>query len=223
MKTTYKKLGMALAAAVACAGFISASAPTAQAQIVLTAASPVGTTGSAAGTYDYTYYVTFGTSGTTLLGAGSTNQAFVSLDLGGTSANLVSTPTFTISNSGIAGSFGTAADTTTDGGTYQWMYTGGTYVSSGTEALGYITVVSSDAGTVNSPTLNYMSQAADNVTITNPNGQTDLVQKQVNVPSDAIPAGGGPAAPLPAAFWPALLTLAGMAVVGGLKFRRNTL
>ncbi len=221
MKTTYKKLGMALAAAVACAEFISASAPTAQAQIVLTAASPVGTTGSAAGTYDYTYYVTFGTSGTTLLGAGSTNQAFVSLDLGGTSANLVSTPTFTISNSGIAGSFGTAADTTTDGGTYQWMYTGGTYVSSGTEALGYITVVSSDAGTVNSPTLNYMSQAADNVTITNPNGQTDLVQKQVNVPSDAIPA--GPAAPLPAAFWPALLTLAGMAVVGGLKFRRNTL
>lgn len=221
MKTTYKKLGMALAAAVACAGFISASAPTAQAQIVLTAASPVGTTGSAAGTYDYTYYVTFGTSGTTLLGAGSTNQAFVSLYLGGTSSSLVSTPTFTISNSGIAGSFGTAADTTTDGGTYQWMYTGGTYVSSGTEALGYITVVSSDAGTVNSPTLNYMSQAADNVTITNPNGQTDLVQKQVNVPSDAIPA--GPAAPLPAAFWPALLTLAGMAVVGGLKFRRNTL
>lgn len=222
MKTTYTKLGMALAAAVACAGFISSSGPTAQAQIVLTAASPVPTAGSVAGTFDYTYYVAFGTSGTTLLGAGSTNQAFVSLDLGGTAAQLVSTPTFTLSNSGVTGSFSGPADATTDGGTYKWVYTGAMFVSSGTEGLGFITVVSSDASTVNSPTLNYMSQAADNATISNPNGQTDLVQKQVNVPSNAIPA-GGTALPLPAAFWPGLLTLAGMAVVGGLKFRRNTL
>ncbi len=222
MNRTYTKLGMALVAAVACAGFISASGPTAQAEIVLTSASPVGTNGSAKGTYDYTYYVSFGTSGTTLLGSG-VNQAFVSLDLGGPSAGLLSTPTFTKSNSGVMGSFGSSANTSTDGGTYKWMYTGATYVSSGTEALGYITVVSSDPSTVNSPTLNYMSQSATNVTITNPNGQTDLVQKQVNVPSSSSPAGGPSATPLPVAFWPALLTLTGMAVVGGLKFRRNTL
>ncbi len=223
MNRTYAKLGMALAAAVACAGFISASGPAAQAEIVLTSASPVGTAGSAAGTYDYTYYLTFGTSGSTLLGSGL-NQAFVSLNLGGTAAALTATPTFTMTNTGITGSFGSPADTSMDGGTYKFMYTGSKYVSSGTEAIGYITVMSTDSSTFNSPTLNFMSQAATNVTITNPNGQTDLVQKQVNIPASAAPAGGPPsAAPLPAALWPTLLTLAGMAVVGGLRFRRTTL
>ena len=32
----------------------------------------------------------------------------------------------------------------------------------------------------------------------------------------------GPALPLPAAFWPGLLTIGGMAVVGGLRMRRRT-
>ncbi len=218
MKNTFVKNGLGLAAAVACAGLICASGQTAQAQIVLTSASPVGTNGNVAGTYDFTYYLTFGAAGTTLLGSG-TNQAFVSLALNGTSSDLVTVPTLTLTNSGVAGTFGSSADTTTDGGTYVWTYNGSTYTSGGTEALGYITVVSSTPNAVVGPGLNYTTRAADNVTVSSPSGQTDLTQKQVKVPGSS----GTPlsAAPLPVAVWPALVTLAGMAVVGGLKLRRR--
>ena len=218
MKNTFTQIGLALAATIACAGLISASGQTAQAEIVLTSASPVATNGTVAGTYDFTYYLTFGAAGTTLLGSG-TNQAFVSLQLNGSSSDLSSVPTLTLTNSGVGGTFGAAADTTMDGGTYKWTYTGSSYDSSGTEALGYITLVTTTPNAVVGPGLNYTTQAADNVTSTSPAGQTDLTQKQVKVPG----AGGVPlsAAPLPVAVWPALLTLVGMAVVGGLKFRRK--
>ncbi len=224
MKNTFTKISLALTASLACAGLISASAQNAQAQIVLTSASPVGTNGSVTGTYDFTYYLTFGAAGTTLLGAGSTNQAFISLQLNGISSDLVSTPTLTVTNSGIRGAFGSAGDTTANGGIYKWLYTASsadTYTSAGTEALGYITVVSTTANAVVGPGLNYTTQAATNVTASSPNGQTDLTQKQVKVPgSSGVPLA---AAPLPAALWPTLLTLTGMAVVGGLKFRRRTI
>lgn len=222
MKNTFTKISLALTAALACAGMISASAQTAQAEIVLTSASPVATPGTVSGTYDFTYYLTFGAAGTTLLGTGSTNQAFISLQLNGPGSSLVSTPSLTITNTGIGGSFGSAGDTSADGGTYKWVYTGATYSDrSGTEALGYITVVSTASEKVSGPGLNYTTQAATNVTSSSPNGQTDLTQKQVDVPGlSVIPTG---AAPLPAAFWPTLLTLTGMGVVGGLKFRRRAL
>ncbi|MGC8541556.1 MAG: hypothetical protein ACP5QA_13135 [Phycisphaerae bacterium] len=222
MKNTYTKISLALTAALACAGMISASAQTAQAEIVLTSASPVATHGSVAGTYDFTYYLTFGAAGTTLLGAESTNQAFISLELNGPGSSLVSTPSLTITNTGILGSFGSAGDTSANGGTYKWVYTGTTYTSAaGSEALGYITVVSTTSNEVVGPGLNYTTQAATNVTSSSPNGQTDLTQKQVDVPGlGVVPTG---AVPLPAAFWPTLLTLTGMAVVGGLKFRHKAL
>ncbi len=222
MKNTFTKISLALTAALACAGMISTSAQTAQAEIVLTSASPVATSGSVAGTYDFTYYLMFGAAGTTLLGTGSTNQAFVSLQLNGPASSLVSTPRLTITNSGVRGSFGSASDTTADGGTYKWFYTGTTYTAAnGLEALGYITVVSTTSHRVSGPGLNYETQAATNVTSSAPNGQQDLTQKQVDVPGLGVVATG--AAPLPAAFWPTLLTLTGMGVVGGLKFRRRAL
>jgi hypothetical protein len=218
MKNSFGKIGLGLATAVACAALISAVGQTAQAEIVLTSASPVATNGTVAGTYDFTYYLTFGAAGTTLLGSG-TNQAFVSLALNGSSSDLTVVPTLTLTNSGIAGNFGSSRDTTTDGGTYVWNYTGSSYTSAGTEAIGYITLVTTTPNAVVGPGLNYTTQAATNVTASSPDGQTDLTQKQVKVPG----AGGIPlsAAPLPVAVWPALLTLTGMAVVGGLKYRRR--
>ena len=221
MNNTYTKISLALTAALACAGMISASAQTAQAEIVLTSASPVATPGAVSGTYDFTYYLTFGAAGTTLLGSGI-NQAFISLQLNGPGSSLVSTPSLMVTNTGVGGSFGSAGDTSADGGTYKWVYTGATYTSAAaSEALGYVTVVSTTSNEVVGPGLNYTTQAATNVTSNLPNGQTDLTQKQVDVPGlGVVPTG---AAPLPAAFWPTLLTLTGMAVVGGLKFRHKAL
>ncbi len=222
MRNTIGKLGIGLASAVACAGLISAAASTAQAQIVLTSASPLGTSGTVAGTFDFTYYLMFGSAGTTLLGSG-TNQAFVSLSLDGFASEVYATPTLTLTNSGILGNFGGPGDTSTDGGTYVWNYTGSTYTSSGTEAIGYITVVSSTDAALTPAGLNYATQAATNVTTGEPNGQTDLTQKQVEVPDIGGTPLGGDSVPLPPAVWPGLLTLAGMAVAGGLKFRRKLL
>lgn len=220
MKNTFTRISLGLTASLACAGLISASGPTAQAQIVLTSASPVGTNGTVAGTHVFTYYMTFGAVGTTLLGSG-TNQAFISLALDGFASEVYSTPTLTLTNSGILGSFGSPGNMTTDGGTYAWNYTGSTYTSTGTEAIGYITVVSSTPDALTPASLNYTTQSATNVTTSSPAGQTDLTQKQVQVPDiGGTPLAGSPV-PLPAAFWPALLTLAGMTVVGGLKLRRR--
>jgi hypothetical protein len=91
MKNSFGKIGLSLATAVACAALISAAGQTAQAEIVLTSASPAGTSGTVAGTYDFTYYLTFGATGTTLLGSG-TNQAFVSLQLNGSTSEPSSVP-----------------------------------------------------------------------------------------------------------------------------------
>jgi|GEM_PF-2891864 len=220
MKNSFGKIGLGLATAVACAALVSAVGQTAQAEIVLTSASPVGTNGTVAGTYDFTYYLTFGAVGTSLLGSG-TNQAFISLALNGSASDLYSTPMLTLTNSGIGGSFGSPGDTTTDGGTYVWNYTGSTYTSSGTEAIGYITVVTGTDNALTPPGLNYTTQAATNVTAASPTGQTDLNQKQVQVPDIGGTPLGGSSVPLPAALWPGLLTLTGMAVVGGLKYRRR--
>ena len=90
----------------------------------------------------------------------------------------------------------------------------------GTEAIGYITVVTGTDNAITAPGLNYTTQAATNVTAASPAGQTDLNQKQVQVP-DIAGTPLGSAVPLPAALWPGLLTLTGMAVVGGLKYRRR--
>ncbi len=222
MKNSFGKIGLGLATAVACAALISAAGQTAQAQIVLTSASPVGTNGTVAGTYNFTYYLTFGAPGTTLLGSG-TNQAFVSLALDGFASDVYSTPTLTLTNSGILGSFGSSGNTTTDGGTYAWNYTGSTYTSLGTEAIGYITVVTGTDNALTPLALNYTTQAATNVTAASPAGQTDLTQKQVAVPDIGGTPLAGSSVPLPAALWPGLLTLTGMAVVGGLKYRRRTI
>ena len=80
MKNTLGKFGGGLAGILACAGLMSAGVPSANAEIVLTSASPVETLGSVAGTYDFTYDLVFGNSAVTLMSAG-TYAAYVSLSL----------------------------------------------------------------------------------------------------------------------------------------------
>ncbi len=228
MKNTFGTIGLGLAGAVAAVGLMSASVQTATAEIVLTSSSPVETLGTAPGTYDFTYYLDFGNPNVTLMSSG-TYAATVSLTLAGTDSSLSSTPTLTVVDTGITaagGAFGAAGgisstNTSTNGLTYQWNYTGGSYTSlSQNEAIGYITVVSNTPNAIDPIGNNYSSIAAKNVATNNLNGQSDENLANVDVPNIT----GTPLAslPLPAAFWPGLLTLGGMAVVGGLRLRRRT-
>jgi hypothetical protein len=134
----------------------------------------------------------------------------------------------TVTDSGITsagGSFGgvgglSTNDTSTNGLTYTWKYNGGSFTSAAAnEAIAYITVVSNTPNAIDPVGTNYNSLAAKNVATHAPNGQYDGNPANVDVPD----VGGTPLAPLslPAAFWPGLLTLASMAVVGGLRLRRR--
>lgn len=219
MKKTLGTLGFGLAGAVAAVGLMSAGVPPANAQIVLTTNSPAETVGSVSGTYDFTYYLQFGDSDTVLTSSGA-YPASVSLTLNGTDSEVSSTPTLTVTDSGIlsaGGSFvGVSGNSTADGATYIWNYNGGSYTSGVRgEVIGYITVVS-NTPKASAPSVkpNYSSTAENGG-----NSLGDYSQNSSYVPDD----NGTPLAPLPlpAAFWPGLLTLASMAVVGGLRLRRR--
>ena len=228
MKNTFGKLGYGLSGAVAAIGLMSAGVQTANAEIVATAPSPVETLGAIIGgqqTYDFTYYLQFGAAGTTLLGSGGTNQASIALTLDGVSSDVYSLPTLTVTNGGITSAgFGTASYTGADlhsGDTYSWLYTGSSYTSSGTEAIGYITVATTTQYGLVPSSNNFSTVAARSVSTYPPSGLSDDNIAQVAVPNATSDTPLAPLA-LPVAVWPGLLTLAGMVVAGGLKMRRRS-
>ena len=216
MKYTSGKIGLGLAGAVAAVGLMSAGVPPANAQIVLTQTSPVETLGAVVGntqTYDFTYYMDVGAANQAeTLGSG----AYVTLTLAGALSDLALLPTLTVTNPSNSVSFSVPSDVNLDGLTYTWTYSGSNLSLNSVESLGYITVVSSTPNAllpnVHVPPGNFQSQIATN---------SYYVNEQVAVPNSA----GTPLAPLPlpAAFWPGLMTLGGMAVVGGLRLRRRAL
>ncbi len=230
------KIGMGLAGIIAFAGLMSVGVQQAGAEIILASGTPIETVGSVSGTYDFTYDLVFGGPDVTLMSAG-TNRAYVSLSMGSSNtADLYSVPVLTVTDTGIGaagGSFGEAGGTptypspaTTGAYAFAWFYNGGSYTSlSQNETIGYITVVSNTANAVRPSGVNFTTQAAQNVSANLPGGQAAITHGYVDVPNIngtplALPAGSP--LPLPSAFWPGLLTIGGMAVVGGLRLRRRT-
>ena len=244
MKYTFGKIGLGLAGAVAAVGLISASPQSANAEITLQlSGSPVSITGG----YAWTYTVDLGAdtilSTTDATNTTNTSGEFI-LDLGDNSS-LISSSSYSYSAAAGVGAFSLAKSSPT-GSNDLWIT--GTYGSgnsnytnsTGTSiTIGTLTVdstVNTAATPVTYPTdytalppappgsggttgngysADFTSQAYD--TAGNPAGAELGVQTPDT--GSSIIAG----APLPVAFWPGLLTLGGMAVVGGLRLRRRAL
>ncbi|MGC8541905.1 MAG: hypothetical protein ACP5QA_14940 [Phycisphaerae bacterium] len=230
MKNTFGKIGLGLSGAVAAVGLMSAGVQTAQAEFtLLIPPSPVITVGGIVNnqqTYDWTYELTLG--GASAASSGSYFEFALSANSGyvGYSSSLVNPGDWTLTQnqtgfygkdvySGTALAAGTTIGTftiiTTDGflGTYTTP-TSFTVTSTGGNPATYaVNAVSDGSGTDFASLINPGSSSADfstqGVVVPDTNG---------NVPESPLP--------LPAAFWPGLLTLGGMAVVGGLRLRRRT-
>ena len=219
MKNTFGKLGIGLAGAVACAGLLSAGVQTANAQIVLTSVSPV-ITEPTFGNYLYTYTIQFGDTGNIMSSGAYVQLGIIPGALGGNPT----IPSINVSNGGVSADGSFASPVVTSSGAYtfyKWSFTSNTnYTSNNTDGLviGTITLTSNTNNEI-IPTL----QQKDG------NFQSDLPADAVggfvgtNTPIPDI--NGTPLAPLslPVAVWPGLLTLVGMAVIGGLRLRRRVI
>jgi hypothetical protein len=249
MKNTFGKLGFGLAGAVAAIGLMSAGVHTAQAQLELVP-NPGGTGSSAnpqisanGSNWNYEYFlgiVNASTNATTLELSNDYNGATIGSSSGGLNYsgagytgtilnNYFQISDFNgyVSDSTNSNAWGTTSVTPPAGTTNQstigdWvlqltspttltMYFTGPTISvspNNTVLVGAFTFESTiGPGTV--PVDNYNSQINNGPVGTQP--PVVNVNTGVEVPS----------LPLPAAVWPALMTLAGMAVVGGLRLRRK--
>lgn len=244
MKSTLGKLGMGVAGAVAFAGLMSAGIQTAQAQLELLPAPPGGSGvsnptvsqisgGAYNGDYSYSYYVGVQWSGSSSynlqLSNNATNPNFFSLEFNDyvSSSGYKYAATSFASNAFLpsaTNNVNTQGDWTESyvNGVITLTFTGSTPITvtptssgpSGTYAsvamLGEFTFISS----INPSSL---PEKLFNSNINEVNGSGNFYTN-VGYTTSAI----GPALPLPAAFWPGLLTIGGMAVVGGLRMRRRT-
>ncbi|MHB1768825.1 MAG: hypothetical protein ACYCUV_13370 [Phycisphaerae bacterium] len=244
MKRTIGKIGLGLAGAVAAVGLMSAGVQTADAQLELLPAPPGGSgvanpavspivSGTYAGDYSYSYYV----------GVQWTGSSSYSLQLSNSTANpnyfslafndYVSSSGYTNTPTTFATNFFSPAATNNVATQNDWTpsYNNGVITLTFTGA-NPITVTSSTSG----PAGTYESVAAlGEFTFISSIGPGSTPEKLFNSSIDEVTNTGsfytivtqgtnaiGPALPLPAAFWPGLLTLGGMAVVGGLRMRRRT-
>lgn len=230
MKYTFGKIGLGLAGAVAAVGLMSAGVQTAQAEFtLLIPPSPVITVDSASTQsnmlYDWTYSLTLG--GATDASSGSYFEFALSSTSGyvGYRFNLVNPSDWTLSPN--------------DAGFYGKDVYGGPVLTAGS-SLGSFTIVTTDGfhGTYATPTsFTVTSRGGDPATyqvnpVTDGTG-TDFASlinpgtstADFNTQGAVVPDINGdvPESPLtlPAAFWPGLMTLGGMAVVGGLRLRRR--
>jgi hypothetical protein len=235
MKNTFGKLGFGLAGAVAAVGLMSAGVQTAQAQIEI---SPPVITLDANSTltnpiYDWTYTLTLqpitgGASDAVNSEFGLALASDNELTKSGASGsyyttNLTGTWTNSFNNSDFYGTSTTASalsggvigtltlvsgtDHATKVGYYGFIATG----SSG-DPTGISAVLSSS----NSQATDFASYNVES----GANTSTNFYGQGVFTPSQSGTTVLSPL-PLPAAVWPGLLTLAGMAVVGGLRLRRK--
>ena len=237
MKAMYGKLGFGLAAAVAAVGLMSAGVQTAQAQLELS--SPVITVDANSSVnnpiYDWTYTLNL----TPSVASDGVNSEF---GLALASDNM-------LTSSGASGSDYTFTPTS---GTWTTSFNDGDFygtdkVTSGTVnggvvgtlvlttttlnatpvgVYGFIATGSSGSPTGISAVLsNSNSQATDFASYNTETGGTgtspNVFGESVYTPSLSGAFVLSPL-PLPAAFWPGLMTLGGMAVVGGLRLRRRS-
>ena len=232
MKDTYGKVGFGVAATVAAVGLASAGAQTAQAEFTMVIpSSPTITVGGvetinnvATQTYDWTYYLTLG--GATAASSGSYFEFALSSNSGyvGYVSDLVYPADWTLTRN-QTGYYG------------KDVYSGGPTLPVNT-SIGSFTIVTTDGflGTYATPTefsetttsgdpSSYAivagTSGTDFASLINPGTpNADYSTQGVVVPSLSGPIPESPL-PLPAAFWPGLMTLGSMAVIGGLRLRRR--
>lgn len=246
MKSTLGKLGMGLAGAVAFAGLMSAGLQRADAEISLpnnfVPDNPiiklVGGSGAYASDYKWTYTLTVDVGSGVQSGdqlafidfagynaaaenaLGGTNFLGVGATLGdwslATTNDVLTDPSVPLAD--VMG----LQDTNPSHAAYDnpnildlvLTYNGSTGVgeaSSGSVALGTFTFISSIGSYTRSGHLGYNISSASGSPVVYTSGHVNG--------NDTLDT---PAVPLPAAFWPGLLTIGGMAVVGGLRMRRRT-
>ncbi len=248
MNTSMGKLGFGLAAAVAAVGVVSVGVRTTQAEISLTnngvpvnpTIAQVGGTGAYANDYIWTYTLTVDTGSgvsagdqlafvdflgydanaqASLIGSAGLGTGATVGDWALTTANEIVGNNLAFTNNAVTG----LQDTNPSGLAYDspnipdliLTYTGTTGVGvagpSGV-ALGTFSFVTSVGSYSSQGHLGYSISTATGSPVKYTSGQingNDLIDT--------------PAVPLPAAFWPGLMTLGGMAVVGGLRLRRRAL
>jgi hypothetical protein len=228
MKNTFGKLGFGLAGAVAAVGLMSAGVQTAQAEFtLLIPPSPVITVDSGnPNLYDWTYDLTLGgaspaASGSYFEFALPANSGYTGFAFNLTGGN--SDWTITQYNSGYYGKATYQGSTLAAGsslGSFTIITTDGFH---GTYATPTSFTVTSSAGDPSTYQVNAVTNGTgtDFASLINPGTSTaDYSTQGVVVPDITGNVPESPL-PLPAAVWPGLLTLAGMAVVGGLRLRRK--
>ncbi len=222
MRTTYGKIGFGLTAAVAAVGLVSVGVQTASAEIVisLTSASPnpalVGPN-----VYKWSYNLSF--DGTVNEGDSFIMTGFSSTDWSSGTGNAVglnsSDWSFTeVSGQTIPGYSGgtlTTIPVATNVQGLQVKYLGTSPIvgGSGTNPLTTTLTLTDQLGSQNNDNY-WWSLSKENSSGGNSGDGNALMPASVGPTGQPLP--------LPAAFWPGLMTLGGMAVVGGLRLRRRS-
>lgn len=243
MKYTFGKIGLSLAGAVAAVGLMSAGVQTANAQLELSA--PVVTNNATnAGVYDWTYTVTLQpTSSVETLSAGSYFDLSLASDSELVKVNNSYYTSNFLDNSKWAAFNGNTNTSDLYGSA---MYNGSGVAAGAGGYIGTVTIYSStdratvvgynyftqQSGSNSLPdgitvgTTSSTSSGPDFASLTNEKPVSGSVNPSYYSASAYIPSLSGSTVlsplPLPAAFWPGLMTLGGMAVVGGLRLRRRS-
>lgn len=238
MKFTFGKIGIGLAGAVAAAGLMSTGSQTAQAQLELT--SPVITVDANSTTnnpiYDWTYTLNLTPSGASDGVNSEFGLALASDNLltkaGASGSYYTFTPTSgtwttSFNNGDFYGTDSVTSGTVNGGVVGTLVLTTTTLNATPVGLYGFISTGSSGSPTGITAVLSTSnSQATDFASYNTEIGGTGTTP---NVYGESVytPSLNGAVVlsplPLPAAFWPGLLTLGGMAVVGGLRLRRRAI
>ncbi len=218
MKSTLEKIAMGLAGAVALAGLMSAGVQTAQAQLE---PNPLGTNtypgnGNPKVTPSGSDYIYGYTLQVTNPSNAVDNLVLTSSSTGGYTQGTFSIIGFT----GYTGTF-THSGGSTIASDWNVNYSGTTLTLNYNNSTDYTVLA---GGTLDLGTFNFTSIYGPATTgdFTSKVTQKDEATGSLAGYSSYGSAIQVPAAPLPAAFWPGLLTIGGMAVVGGLRMRRRT-
>ena len=234
MKYTFGKIGLGLAGAVAAVGLMSAGIQTAQAQLELVPAPPGGSNidnptvkqivNSSEWSYTYTLGAVWTGSGNLVLSTSGPDSNFFSMLFPGYVANSVSWAAAP-STTGYSN-----VDTSTSWSTPTVVGDLLTFTYDNSSTTVTITPSASPpSGSVSAPVL--LGQFTLDSTIGPSSLPQQIFSSSINeytsngffAPVTESQSAVGPALPLPAAFWPGLMTLGGMAVVGGLRLRRRAL
>ena len=219
MKKTIGKIGLGLAGAVAAVGILSAGVQTSSAEIALVLDPSLATNPDpiAPNNYEWAYTLSFqGTvnNGDYFIMTGFQASDFIS---GAIAINSTDWSFSSVTNASIPIWSGTTNSGVAESGIQGIMvsYTGTTALTGGstTSPLNTTLTMYDKLGSQNTDKY-WWSLSNENTSGGNSGSGNVSMPDAVNITGQPLP--------LPAAFWPGLLTLGGMAVVGGLRMRRRT-